>query len=123
MFDIDEDLTIRIKKGETGKFMIENLPEEFNSYQARLVVKKNENSKDFNAPINQTRMINNKTVAFEITETDSYALITGDDKDMENYKWEVVAEDGTGQIAINVIPEQFKAMPNFIVYSEVIGEN
>ena len=122
-FSIDENLVMKIRKGTTGEFVIEDLPESFNSYQARLVIKKNETSKDFSAPVNKTVNITNGKIIFKITTTDSDALIIDNGEDVGTYKWGVMVEDGTGELAINIIPENFDIMPDCIVYPEIAGGN
>ena len=122
-FSIDENLVMKIRKGTTGEFVIEDLPESFNSYQARLVIKKDETSKDFSAPVNKTVNITNGKIIFKITTTDSDALIIDNGEDVGTYKWGVMVEDGTGELAINIIPENFDIMPDCIVYPEIAGGN
>ena len=122
-FSIDENLVMKIRKGTTGEFVIEDLPESFNSYQARLVIKKDETSKDFNAPVNKTVNITNGKIIFKITTTDSDALIIDNGEDVGTYKWGVMVEDGTGELAINIIPENFDIMPDCFVYPEIAGGN
>lgn len=122
-FSIDENLLMKIRKGTTGEFVIEDLPEAFNSCQARLVIKKDENAKDFTAPVNKVATVANGKVTFKITVTDSDALVVENGEDTGNYKWGVMVEDGTGELAVNIIPENFELMPDCIVYPEIAGGN
>ena len=122
-FSVDENLLMKIRKGTTGELVIDDLPESFNSYQARLVIKKDENSKDFDAPVNKTVTISNRKIVFKITKTDSDALTVDNGEDTGIYKWGVMVEDGTGELAVNIIPENFEIMPNCIVYPEIAGGN
>ena len=122
-FSIDENLLMKIRKGTTGEFVIEDLPESFNSYTARLVIKKDENSKDFDAPVNKTVTVNDGKAMFNISVTDSDALRVENGEDFSTYKWGVMVEDGTGELAVNIIPENFDIMPDCIVYPEIAGGN
>ena len=122
-FSIDDNLLMKIRKGTTGEFSIEDLPNSFNSCTARLVIKKDETSKDFNAPINKTVSISNNKAVFKITVTDSDALTIENGEDTGNYKWGVMVEDGTGELAVNIVPENFETMPDCIVYPEIAGGN
>ena len=122
-FSIDENLLMKIRKGTTGTFTIEDLPDIFNSCTARLVIKKDETSKDYNAPVNKTVEVTDNTIAFTITTTDSDALIIENGEDTGTYKWGVMVEDGTGELAVNIIPENFDIMPDCIVYPEIAGGN
>lgn len=122
-FSIDENLLMKIRKGTTGEFVIEDLPESFNNCQARLVIKKDETSKDFDAPINKLSNVSGGRVIFKITVSDSDALIIENGEDVGNYKWGVMVEDGTGELAVNIIPENFDLMPECVVYPEIAGGN
>ena len=122
-FSIDENLVMKIRKGTTGEFEISDLPQIFNSYQARLVIKKDETSKDYTAPVNKTVNITNGKIVFKITTADSDALIINNGEDTGTYKWGVMVEDGTGELAVNIIPENFEIMPDCIVYPEIAGGN
>ena len=122
-FSIDENLLMKIRKGTTGEFVIEDLPDNFNSYQARLVIKKDENSKDFTAPVNKTVTITDNKATFKITTTDSDALSVDNGEETGTYKWGVMVEDGTGELAVNIIPENFEKMPDCLVYPEIAGGN
>ena len=122
-FSIDKNLTMKIRKGTTGEFVIEDLPSDFNSYTARLVIKKNEAAKDYDAPVNKTVTISDKKIDFKLTVTDTDALTVDSDEDMGIYKWGILIEDGTGELAINLIPLEFEAMPDCIVYPEIAGGN
>ena len=122
-FSIDENLLMKIRKGTTGEFVIEDLPSMFNSCTARLVIKKNEGSKDFDAPVNKTVTIADGKIDFKLTVTDTDALTVDKDEDASYYKWGVLIEDGTGELAINLIPANFECMPDCIVYPEIAGGN
>ena len=122
-FSIDKNLTMKIRKGTTGEFVIDNLPSDFNSYTARLVIKKNESAKDYDAPVNKTVTINNGKIDFKLTVTDTDVLKVDSDGDVGTYKWGVLIEDGTGELAINLIPANFEYMPDCIVYPEIAGGN
>ena len=122
-FSIDENLLMKIRKGTTGTFTIEDLPDIFNSCTARLVIKKDETSKDYNAPVNKTVIVSDNTITFTITTTDSDALTIENGEDTGTYKWGVMVEDGTGELAVNLIPENFDIMPDCIVYPEIAGGN
>lgn len=122
-FSIDENLLMKIRKGTTGEFIIEDLPEKFNSYIARLVIKKEATAKDFNAPINKTVEIANQKIIFKITKNDSDALVIENGEDIGTYKWGVMVEDEIGEFAMNIIPENFNLMPDCIVYPEIAGGN
>ena len=122
-FSIDENLTMKIRKGTTGEFVIEDLPSAFNNYSARLVIKKDESSKDYTAPINKTVTINECTINFKLTTTDTDALIVENGEDVGIYKWGILVEDGTGELALNLIPEEFEPMPDCIVFPEIAGGN
>ena len=122
-FSIDENLLMKIRKGTTGEFIIEDLPDNLNSCQARLVIKKDENSKDFTAPVNKTATITNGVVTFKITTTDSDALKVDNGEEVGCYKWGVMVEDGTGELAINIVPENFNKMPDCLVFPEIAGGN
>ena len=122
-FSIDKNLTMKIRKGTTGEFVIEDLPSMFNSCTARLVIKKNEGSKDFDAPVNKTVTIADSKIDFKLTVADTDALIVDKDEDAGYYKWGILIEDGTGELAVNLIPEQFDSMPDCIVFPEIAGGN
>lgn len=122
-FSIDENLLMKIRKGTTGEFIIEDLPSSFNNYTARLVIKKDETSKDYDAPINKTVTITNETIDFKLTSSDTDVLNVDAGEDIGTYKWGVMIEDGTGQLAINIIPTEFEFMPDCIVYPEIAGGN
>ena len=122
-FSIDRNLTMKIRKGTTGEFVIEDLPSDFNSYTARLVIKKNEAAKDYDAPVNKTVTISDRKIDFKLTVTDTDALTVDSDEDMGIYKWGILIEDGTGEVAINLIPLEFEVMPDCIVYPEIAGGN
>lgn len=122
-FSIDKNLLMKIRKGTTGEFIIEDLPSTFNNYTARLVIKKDETAKDYNAPINKTVTITNKTIDFKLTSTDTDALSVDTGEDIGTYKWGVMIEDGTGELAINLIPTEFELMPDCIVFPEIAGGN
>lgn len=122
-FNIDKNLTMKVRKGTTGEFIIENLPEIFNSCTARLVIKKDESSKDYNAPVNKTVEISNCTIDFKLTKTDTDALTVDSGEDIGVYKWGVMIEDGTGEMALNLVPIQFELMPDCIVFPEIAGGN
>ncbi len=122
-FSIDENLIMKIRKGTTGEFTIEDLPANFNSCTARLVIKKDETSKDYTAPVNKTTTVANGSITFKITTTDSDALKIENGEDTGNYKWGVMVEDGTGELAVNIIPENFDVMPDCIVFPEIAGGN
>lgn len=122
-FSIDKNLTMKIRKGTTGEFLIEDLPSIFNSCIARLVIKKDENSKDFDAPVNKTVTIADGKIDFKLTVEDTDALTVDKDEDTGCYKWGILIEDGTGELAVNLIPEQFDIMPDCIVYPEIAGGN
>jgi len=122
-FSIDENLTMKIRKGTTGEFVIEDLPATFSGCSARLVIKKNENAKDYTAPVNKTVEVLNNKVTFKITRTDSDALVLDNGEETGVYKWWVMVEDGTGELSVNLIPENFDNMPDCIVYPEIAGHN
>ncbi len=122
-FSIDENLLMKIRKGTTGEFSIEDLPSTFNSCTARLVIKKDEGSKDYTAPVNKTATVSNCSVTFKITTTDSDALTVDNGEDFGTYKWGIMIEDGTGELAVNIIPENFENMPDCIVFPEIAGGN
>lgn len=122
-FSIDNNLLMKIRKGTTGEFILEDLPEQFNSCNARFVVKKDETTKDINAPINKTETISNGKVVFKITVKDSDSLVVENGEDCGIYKWGVMVEDGSGELAINIIPENFDIMPDCIVFPEIAGGN
>ena len=122
-FSIDENLIMKIRKGTTGEFTIEDLPATFNSCTARLVIKKDETSKDYTAPVNKTTTVTNGSITFKITTTDSDALTIENGEDTGSYKWGVMVEDGTGELAVNIIPENFDIMPDCIVFPEIAGGN
>lgn len=122
-FNIDKNLLMKIRKGTTGEFIIEDLPEVFNSYTARLVIKKDESAKDYDAPVNKTVTISNGTIDFKLTTTDTDALSVDGGEDIGTYKWGIMIEDGTGELAINLIPAEFEEMPECIVFPEIAGGN
>ena len=122
-FSIDENLIMKIRKGTTGEFSIEELPENFNSCTARLVIKKDESAKDYSAPVNITATVTDRKITFNINVEDSDALIVENGEDSSTYKWGVLVEDGTGELAVNIIPENFDPMPDCIVYTEIGGNN
>ena len=122
-FIIDKNLTMKIRKGTTGEFIIEDLPSMFNTYTARLVIKKDEGSRDFDAPVNKTVTITNGKINFKLTVADTDALTVDKDEDAGYYKWGILIEDGTGELAVNLIPEQFDLMPDCIVFPEIAGGN
>lgn len=122
-FSIEDDLTMKIRKGTTGEFVIEDLPPDFNGMNARFVVKKTANSSDLEAPINKTSVIANGQITFGITKSDSDNLTVSSDDETSEYIWGVMVSNNDGTTCVNIIPEQFKEMPKCIVYPEIAGDN
>ena len=104
-FSIDENLLMKIRKGTTGEFSLEDLPEAYNSCTARLIIKKDETAKDYSAPVNKTVTVANRKATFNITVEDSDALIVENGEDTRKYKWGILIEDGTGELEVNIIKE------------------
>lgn len=126
-FSINEDLVMEIRKGTTGQFIVEDLPQIFLGWTARCVIKKDPYIEDSKAFINiVTTVINDEnygpTINIIIPPSESDKLPVPKGEEYASYVWGLMMTDGDEQ-TFNLIPEGFEEMPECRVYPEITGVN
>lgn len=125
-FEIDKDCIMKIRKGTTGHFMIEDLPQSWIGWTARCVIKKDPYIADAKAYVNVATLIQDingtPTIDIVITPNDSDKLPVPKGEEYASYVWGLMLTNNQDE-AYNLIPIDFDEMPECRVYPEISGMN
>lgn len=112
---IEDDFTMKIRKSTTGKIQVEGIPDIFENGTAKLIIKANDGLDDEKAILTKNSSVFQNTCEFKISVEDSEAFAlrsTG----ITKYKWLLRITNATGDIAHNIVPQEFDKIPNCIIY-------